>query len=223
VPFTVHALRQDDFDGPIDLDLIDPPPGFALRGGRIPAGEDIIRCTLTVPATPSEHPDRLSIRGRGIAGGHDVTRTAVPADDVMQAFIYRHLVPADGVWVTVTGSPRQTTATAPDRGEVVIPPGGTVHIPIRLGRSSRFGATEFELSDPPKGIAIQGVSFGRRQAQITLCCDATRCRPGQEGNLILNVFAAKTGEDSGKGKEQRKKRRILLTSVPAIPFRIAAE
>lgn len=223
VPFKVHALRQDDFDGQIDLDPVDPRPGFALRGGRIPAGEDLIRCTLTVPATPSGSPHRLSLRGRGRAGGHSVTRMAVPADDVMQAFIYRHLVPADGVWVTITGSPRRTTASIPDLDELSIPPGGTVRIPVRLGRSSRFGATVFELSAPPEGIAIQGVSFGRRRAEITLCCDAARCRPGQEGNLILNVFAAKTGEDSGKGKEQRKKRRILLTALPAIPFRIPAE
>ena len=32
---------------------------------------------------------------------------------------------------------------------------------------------------------------------------------GLKGNLIVNVFAEKTGDDSGKGKEQRKKRRIL--------------
>lgn len=223
VPLTVHALRQDDFDGQIDLDLVDIPPGFALRGGRIPAGEDLIRCTLTVPATPSAPPRRLSLRGRGMAGRHEVTRVAIPADDVMQAFIYRHLVPADGVWVTVTGLPRRTMASVPELDELSIPPGGTVRIPVRLGRTSRFGATVFELSAPPEGIAIQGVSFGRLRAEITLRCDAARCRPGQEGNLILNVFAAKTGENSGKGKEQRKKRRILLTTLPAIPFQITAE
>lgn len=79
------------------------------------------------------------------------------------------------------------------------------------------------MSDPPEGIAIQRVSVDRSRAEITLCCDATRCLPGQEGNLVLNVFAAKTGEDSEKGKEPRKKRRILLTALPAIPFRTAAE
>jgi hypothetical protein len=51
--------------------------------------------------------------------------------------------------------------------------------------------------------------------------EADEVEPGLKGNLIVNVFAEKAGEDSGKGKEQRKKRRILLSALPAIPFEIS--
>ena len=46
---TVHAVRRDGFQGPIDLELKDAPAGFRLSGARIPAGQSKVRLTLTVP------------------------------------------------------------------------------------------------------------------------------------------------------------------------------
>ena len=40
-----------------------------------------------------------------------------------------------------------------------------------------------------------------------------------KGNLIVNVFAVRDPA-SRKGKEQRKKTRLMLTTLPAIPFEI---
>lgn len=83
-----------------------------------------------------------------------------------------------------------------------------------------FGTIQLELSDPPEGITIENVSLGRYRDEILLRGDAATVKPGLKGNLIVNVFAAKTRKDSGRGKEQRKKRRILLSALPAIPFEV---
>ena len=54
VPLTVYALRKDGFSGEIALALKDAPAGFALSGGRVPAEQDQVRLTLTVPPTPGD-------------------------------------------------------------------------------------------------------------------------------------------------------------------------
>ena len=64
VPITVHALRRDGFNGPIDLELKDAPAGFSLSAAKIPAGAAKVRLTLTVPLDPGRAPTALRMEGR---------------------------------------------------------------------------------------------------------------------------------------------------------------
>jgi hypothetical protein len=101
VPFTVYALRKDGFSGDIALTFKDAPKGFRLDGRRVPAGKDQVRLTLRVPPGPIKEALSLCLEGRAEIQGREVVRPAVPADDMMQAFIYRHLVPAKDLKVAV--------------------------------------------------------------------------------------------------------------------------
>jgi hypothetical protein len=204
VPITVHALRTDGFSGEITLGLKDPPPGYTLSGGRLPAGQDVIRLTLTVPEESPGEPQTLVLEGFAMIGRNEVVRPVIPADDMMQAFIYRHLVPAEELQVAVIGTPRRSTMNVLGDGPVKINAGGVAEVLVDVPSRSIFGAIQLELSHPPEGITIEDVTLGRWQGRIVLRSDATT-QPGLAGNLIVNVFAAKTGEDSGRGKEQRKK------------------
>jgi len=103
VGLTVYALRKDGFSDEIALSLKDAPNGFALSGGRVPAQQDQVRLTLRVPPTPTKEPVSLRLEGRAVIQGREIARLAVPADDMMQAFIYRHLVPAKDLKVAVVG------------------------------------------------------------------------------------------------------------------------
>ena len=221
VPITVHAMRKDGFDGDIVLGLHESPPGFILSGGRIPAGCDIVRATLTVPSEVTI-PISLSLAGQAIIQRRTVTRVAGPADDMMQAFIYRHLVPAEDFQVAVTGAARGSDAmgvltTRPVR----IPVSGMVKVPVIIPTRSFFGEIQLELDNPPAGLSIDSVALSGPGSVIVIRSEGDEVERGLKGNLIVNVFAGKTGEDSGKGKEQRKKRRILLGALPAIPFEIS--
>jgi hypothetical protein len=103
VPLTVYALRKDGFTNEIILSLKDAPNGFTLSGGRVPGDKDQVRLTLKVPPMPPKEPISLSIEGRAVIEGREIVRPAIPADDMMQAFIYRHLVPAKDLKVAVIG------------------------------------------------------------------------------------------------------------------------
>lgn len=107
---TIHALRVDGFAGEIALKLKDSPGGFELKGATVPAGKDVADVTLSVPSSASEQPVVLHVEGTAIVdeeSGQKLTTEAVPAEDMMQAFIYRHLVPVDQLLVDVRTVPEK--------------------------------------------------------------------------------------------------------------------
>jgi hypothetical protein len=101
LPLTIYALRKDGFSGEIALALKNPPPGLVLSGG-VPAKQDTARITLSVPPSFPNTPVNLSLEGRATIAGGQVVRPVVPAEDMMQAFAYRHLVPVEELKVTVS-------------------------------------------------------------------------------------------------------------------------
>jgi hypothetical protein len=223
VPLTVYALREDGFSGEITVVLKDSPAGFTLGGARVPAGQDQVRFTLTVPPTPQDEPLALSLQGRATIQGREVVRPAVPAEDMMQAFAYRHLVPAQELLVTVSGrwiqrNPVRILSPTPVR----IPLGGTTRVRVGTPRGMLMGVVHFELSQPPDGIVIQSVSPFERGSEIVLRSDATKVKTGLKGNLIVDAFAEKAPA-SNNAKAQANKRRVPIGTLPAVPFEIVAK
>jgi hypothetical protein len=220
VPITVYALRKDGFSGEIALALKDAPAGFTLGGACVPANQDQVRLTLTAPPMPSKEPLTLSWEGRATIQGRQVVRPGVPAEDMMQAFAYRHLVPAQEMKVAVSGrnmfrTPVRILGEAP----VKIPAGGTVRVRLAASTGTSAGRVHLELSDPPDGIAIKNVSPSGGGAEMVLQCDAAKAKPGLKGNLIVNAFADPP-QLPGQAKTQAPQRRRPLGVLPAIPFEI---
>jgi hypothetical protein len=61
------------------------------------------RLTLKTDLVETAHPVTLVVEGRAKIGGADVVHEAVAAEDRMQAFLWRHLVPAEELKVVVSG------------------------------------------------------------------------------------------------------------------------
>ena len=47
----------------------------------------------------------VAVEGTALVAGRRVCHEAVPAEDMMQAFFYRHLVPAQELKVAISGRP----------------------------------------------------------------------------------------------------------------------
>lgn len=223
-PFTVFALRKDGFTNEITLELKDAPNGFKLDGGVIPANQDRIQLTLTASTKPLNAPARLVLEGRAIIRGAAVFHPAVPADDMMQAFAYRHLVPAKEMLVAVSGrwtfkSPVKISGEMP----VKIPAGGTAQIRIVSPSGSIEDRFQLELNEPPDGIVISKVSPTDEGAEIVFRADAEKVKPGLKGNLIVNIFGGRNFGPAGKQKQQPAQRRTMAGSLPAIPFEIVGQ
>jgi hypothetical protein len=98
---TVYALRKDGFTNDISLVLSDAPAGFKLGNGQLSGTNDQVKVTLTAPFTSQREPASITLAGRAIVDGDAIMHPAVPASDMMQAFFYRHLVPAQNLEVAV--------------------------------------------------------------------------------------------------------------------------
>lgn len=216
---TVFALRRDGFDGDIHLSLDDAPRGMALSGGRIPADVDQIRLTLTAPLFFREKIAAPTIVGTATIDGREVRRKAVAAEDMMQAFIYQHLVPAEEFLVSIQRNPRgggsvRLLETKP----IQIPVGGTALAQFAAPAAPMGGTFDFTLSNPPDGIAIERVERGPETAVLVLSADAEKAKPGVKGNLIVDVSIERTLRPQDGRPEV--KRRFPVGILPAIAFEV---
>jgi hypothetical protein len=223
IPVTVHALRRDGFSGEIAIGLKDAPQGVALSGAVVPAGQDRVRITVSIPpaALPGE-PTSLRLEGRATIEGREVTHAAWPAEERMQAFAYHHLVPAEDLKLIVTRravfrSPVRVSASQALR----IPLGGSVHVPVQvlLPPNSAISKLYFELSEPQDGLDLLPPTGDH--AEIVLQCDAAKAKPGLKGNLIVNLVGERTATPAN-GTARPTTQRVQLGALPAMPFEIVA-
>ncbi len=223
VPLTVYALRRDGFNEDIRLELLDPPPGFALSGGWVPANEESEELTLTIPPNTKEDLYVLRLVGRAEIKGREIVRTVVPADDMMQAFIYHHLVPAEELLVSVSGKAlvragmrRAGKAVSPEES-LRIPSGGTVRYQLPIPNRPNLNDVQVELSNPPDGITILRMIRGLGGLVMLFSADAEMAKPGLKGNLVLNVFVERTipGRNGKPGSKAQSPR----WHVPRHPVR----
>ncbi|HVM60275.1 MAG TPA: PPC domain-containing protein [Verrucomicrobiae bacterium] len=219
VPFTVFALRRDGFDRRITLALKNAPEGFALSGGEIPPGEDKVRLTLTAPPAAFDGLLTLDLEGQGLINGRMVSRAAVPAEDMMQAFAYQHLVPARDWMICV--SDRPVAAGAPtilDAIPVRIPAGGAASVRLATPSRAYVDRFNFELNAPPDGMALTSVTPTDQGMELVLQCDAAKAKPGLRGNLIVDLVPAAKPAAAGGAKKAGNQRRAPVGTLPAIPF-----
>ncbi len=166
-PFAVHVLRKDGFNGEIALRFKDDPFGLALSGDVVPEGQDQIRLTLAMAPLLSADPIRLCLEGRALIDGKEVVRQAVPADEMTQAFFYKHVVPANDLTLVPEDRARfrEEAARAAKENKPIPPP-----------RHAARSSTAMEiLSEQPVRIPVGGTV----EVQVRMSLESRRSDPGR--------------------------------------------
>jgi hypothetical protein len=223
VPLAVHALRKDGFADAIALSLKDAPRGVTLAGAVIPAGSDMVRITLA-PSQIQREPVRLVLEGRATVAGKEVVRQAVAAEDMMQAFFYRHLVAESELKLVVRrGAAFRTPPRTVGPRVLEIPAGGAIGLRVEatLPAKSQIEKVSYELNDPPPGISIQRISQNAGGSEIFLRCDAAKAKVGLQGNLIVDISGERT-PPAANGKPAGARQRVPLGTLPAVPFEVVS-
>jgi hypothetical protein len=107
---TVYAIRKDGFDGPIKLSFKDLPQGFVSPGATLAAKQEVAGLSLKTTLTELEKPINLTVVGTVKLGDREIVREAVPTEDRMQAFLWRHLMPVENLSALVYDSAYQPPA-----------------------------------------------------------------------------------------------------------------
>lgn len=115
---SVYALRKDGFAGPIELSLQASTSGFSASPATLTVTQSVVQLQVSTERMSTPEPCTLTVVGRGRVGSQEVTRPAVPAEDRMQAFLWRQLVPATDLKVLVYDPnfqppPRRTVQVRP--------------------------------------------------------------------------------------------------------------
>lgn len=212
VPLRVHVLRNDGFDGEIRLSLKDAPEGFSLHGGRIPAGVSQTRVTLAVP---QRHPGGVIspvLLGAAGSGGGTVTREALAADDAMQAFLWRHLLPAKEWLVCVApGRGKRAPLDLLSETPLRVPAGGSAEVVVKAPKWIVERKLEPELSEAPPGISVSPIRAVKDGVAFHVKADGS-AKPGFETNLIIDLFAA-----AKPGASAKPQARSVISGLPAVP------
>ncbi len=139
---TVYVIRKDGFNGPIKLSFKDLPEGFESGGATLAANKETVGLAVKTTLADMEKPVNLTVVGSATIGDAEVVHEAVPAEDRMQAFLWRHLLPAEDL-PALTYNPSY------------VPPADRVRPPIRD-------------EDRPKGVkrTLTKSSVTRRLTEI---------------------------------------------------------
>ncbi len=127
--------------------------------------------TLTMPRQTPAEPVILEMEGsaKQRSSGRAMVRPAIPAENMMQAFIWNTLVPVENWNVVVS---KKQTAKLPFKGlmpapTITLPSAGSVVLPVApIAKEVRGDQLSLQLIEPPRGSAPRSypIQWARTQS-----------------------------------------------------------
>lgn len=213
-PVEMRVWRMDGFKGPVDIVLKKAPKGMKISGGRIPSGVDKTTMTVTIPGKSKKGVFDIVFAGKAEIDGKTIINDAYPSDDIMQAFLYRHIVPSQHGVVYV---PRQgwLPVKPPSIKKITMAPGKSFEIKLLNYRHGKVknDTLVFELLSPPKGLTLRKTSYANKYFLLEL--KTTPDIKPWTGNIIIQCVV------TGIHKKNGKRFFYPIGALPAIPAVIA--
>lgn len=174
--FNVIASRHQGFSGSIDLRLEGIPAGYKVAGASI--GKGMTRTIVTVTAPKNAEPKTFHpvLVGRAKAAGKTIERTGLPAEESMQAFYYRHMMPVSDFRMEVGEAlPITIVADVPSRSPLRLSRETTVPIRVRIHRKPGY--------NQPVTVMFRTSGSGARAEAVVV--------PGDQSEATLEVTVSK--------------------------------
>jgi hypothetical protein len=212
--FAVVAKRKDEFDGEIKIEVKHLPPGFHITDPlTIQAGQTtaygVLSADAGAPTPTKENSSKAQVVASAMINGKLVKRKPLDFGEIKLAEKPKLLIrvlPASGLDSKASGKPP----------EIIIAPGQTIPIVVRLERNGfdgevKFG-TEFAGRNLPHGvyvdnIGLNGVTLLKGQTERTIFLTARKWVPEQsryfhlraaeEGNQTSLPVLLRVGKGSG--------------------------
>ena len=209
---TVLVARKYGFSEPVTLEVKKAPGGFTASPAVISKGQDRVALTLAVP--PDARPGLVFpvVTGTARIGERTVIHEAVPAEEVIESFNNRHVLPVGELALAVLDAPGPALSiVTPMPSPLEIPAGGQVTLAVRVVRppdkAGRVGLRGF-AAGLAVGVRAEPIAPERDEGVVTLVANE-KATVGGRGNLIISgvLFA---GRDS------------FTRTLPAIPICIVA-
>ncbi len=189
---TVHVIRYGGFTGKVELSVVDAPLGISLQRAVIPEGANSAQVIIAASQRASDQLLSLEIEGTAYCGARTVSRRAVPAEDMMQAFLYRHLVVAQKLLVQIAEpNPVNVTLKLPAGGVIRARPGSEITVSAVITSKGTTGQSgvKLTLSEPPEWLTLGTESIGQKGGSEVILKVSPNAEPGDKATVILNGTA----------------------------------
>lgn len=212
-----YVNRLDGFNGPLEFQLIDPPKGVRLNHARVAAGQNEVWATLEWAGAKRFNLSTLQIEAVAKAGDRETRRPVVPADNSMQAFLWRHLLPAQELHALSLGSYNRLAVVPSKRADVLnISEGKVVDLVLPVTRAVKNPErVVFRLSEAPEGISLLSSKLDETGIHLQFECADPLVIEQTKGNLIVEAF------DSRENTKSKKVTEYSVGMLPAIPYQIS--
>jgi hypothetical protein len=210
VVVTVTADRRDGFGPDINLAVQDLPAGFTASDAIIPSGQGQAKLTITAPPDAPLTVFSPTVVGTAMLSENPFTRTAFGAEDVMQAFSLRHVVPTkEFVVAVIETSLFDLSTNVPSPDGIEVRQGAEAQIVVKAARKEGASSpVNLVVVDAPAGIAVRTAPIPADQNEVPITISVPPDAPvGLKVNLILNGTMATDKETATR-------------TAPAIPIRI---
>lgn len=225
VPVTVHVERRAGFAGAVTLGLGAGFAGWTLSGQLVPPGRERLRLTVQAPPDATPGVVTLVLTGSAEIGGQQTTRVAEACDDTMQAFLWRHLVPAGELLAAVLpGKVRVPPVSRSGGGMVEVPAGGEAVVRFRVPPWIARQGVEVVAVEVPDGLVLRCETRLPDELAVHLTADAAKLKPGATDNLLLGVLL-KPGPLAKEAKKPARARAgaAPVAVMPAVPVTIVKD
>lgn len=179
-------LARRGYNGPVRLQLVDPPSGFTVRGGLVAAGQP--KGYLTISAPPEGKPRAMELVVRGVGEGE-----VPPA--LAQGTVF--LAADRGVPVSPLRAPAVAAALARPLPITLKAEEGPVRVPLGQARAVKFqvtrgeggaGALKLQGIFAPPGITVAEGTAGEKAGEGTLTFTAAANAPLGEGEAAVRAI-----------------------------------
>ncbi len=163
----IKAYRRHGFNGEISVTAAGLPPGFVAGTAVVGPGLKETRFTITAPPDAPLGIVSPTFEGKAKIGEAEVVRTVVPAEDLMQAFYYRHDVPTDELLLAVIEpTSLAVTADAPATAVHEVERGGKFDVKVKVTRAGL--KTALAKAEAQKKVVDEALAKVKAEvAQIT--------------------------------------------------------
>lgn len=160
--FTVKAERNDNFMGPIRVDITGLPPGFqATTPLVIPAGlyeaQGVVNALPDAPVPTEQNWGLTKVTATATIAGKEVTHEVNNLGTVKLAEKPKVIVHFERVDQPVGVGTLQTGF--PQSPEITIPPGGSVTCKLRVERNGFDDRIAFDVPNLPHGIIVDDIGL----------------------------------------------------------------
>lgn len=200
--FNVEVSRKQKFGGEISLDVSGLPRGYKVRGNVIEKGQKKTFVSITAPEGAEHKVILPKVTGAASQGGVSISREAVPAEAMMQAFYYTHLLPVDEFRVEVGGE-LPFRLIPEDISGMKLRNGDTTSVKVRIERKEGFNSPVTVMLKSTFALKAEAevIPGDRTECTLNMVTKSKAVRDRNVAVYFTGVVKGSSGRIAGKDRK----------------------